>query len=184
MRFHINSTRHKSIPLQIPVFQSRFSCSPELCFHQIGQEAVMPTGPLKSPMKYHLKFLCSNTGPGSLSLSTAYLLRIPLLTFSGSGNRKFDRSLFHSRSMRLNNRKCIFSASSFCVMWFPLHKSEIRCPGVPNECHKQLGSKLPLYRMIAKMQFPNVNFIKIANLAKFRELHFFVDLGSSSMDST
>jgi hypothetical protein len=27
----------------------------------------------------------------------------------------------------------IFSASSFCVMWLPLHKSEIRCPGVPGK---------------------------------------------------
>ena len=49
----------------------------------------------------------------------------------------------------------IFSASSFCVIWFPLHKSEIRCPGVPSKAiDTHLLHTLPLYRMIAKMQLP------------------------------
>src|SRR5699024_12161710 len=73
----------------------------------------------------------------------------------------------------------MFSASSFCVMWFPLHKSEIRCPGVPGKAiDTHLLRILPLYRMIAKMQFPKCKLHQNAILAKFRGLHFFrVDLG-------
>ena len=68
----------------------------------------------------------------------------------------------------------IFSASSFCVIWFPLHKSEIRCPGVPGKAiDTHLLRILPLYRMIAKMQFPKCKLHQNAILAIFRELHFF-----------
>jgi len=65
------------------------------------------------------------------------------------------------------------------VMWFPLHKSEIRCPGVPGKAiDTHLLRILPLYRMIAKMQFPKCKLHQNAILAIFRELHFFrVDLG-------
>ena len=84
-------------------------------------------------------------------------------------------------TMRLNweAETPIFSASSFCVMWFPLHKSEIRCPGVPGKAiDTHLLRILPLYRMIAKMQFPKCKLHQNAILAIFRELHFFrVDLG-------
>ena len=67
-------------------------------------------------------------------------------------------------TMRLNweAETPIFSASSFCVMWFPLHKSEIRCPGVPGKAiDTHLLRILPLYRMIAKCNFQSVNFIKM-----------------------
>ena len=84
-------------------------------------------------------------------------------------------------TMRLNweAETPIFSASSFCVIWFPLHKSEIRCPGVPGKAiDTHLLHTLPLYRMIAKMQFPKCKLHQNAILAKFRGLHFFrVDLG-------
>ena len=55
----------------------------------------------------------------------------------------------------------------------------IRCPGVPGKAiDTHLLRILPLYRMIAKMQFPKCKLHQNAILAKFRGLHFFrVDLG-------
>ena len=34
----------------------------------------------------------------------------------------------------------IFSASSFCLILFPLHKSEILCPGVPDKAIARTSS--------------------------------------------
>src|SRR5699024_12462087 len=79
-------------------------------------------------------------------------------------------------TMRLNweAETPIFSASSFCVMWFPLHKSEIRCPGVPGKAiNTHLLRIFPLYRMIAKIQVSKCKLHQNAILAIFRGLHFF-----------